>query len=164
MASMDEITPILDEFTRAYARLTGRGGMRGILLIDQDAKVIAKNSMFCLKKPWDMGGIGAALYGVSKQASLYFNSAGMERISIVFDNLKFFVKCIGKVPLDDGKPSREVLFVILSEKHVKEGLVIIQMRKFAPKILEAIHKSSGTTKLLGLDERSVKSYLLGLGA
>ena len=54
----EAITPLLDEIARDYARLTGWGGMKGILLVDQDAKVIAKTTAFGPRKPWDMGGIG----------------------------------------------------------------------------------------------------------
>ncbi|MHA1681818.1 MAG: hypothetical protein ACTSUE_12480 [Promethearchaeota archaeon] len=157
------ITPLLDQFSRDYARLTGRGGMKGILLIDQDAKVIAQNSMFQLKKPWDMGGIGAALYGVAKQASMYFSAPSMERISIIFDDVKFFVQSIGVVQPPGNKPNKEILFVILAEKSVKEGLVIIQMKKYARKIIDAVKESMETVKMLNLDERAMKTYLLGLG-
>ncbi|MHA1792336.1 MAG: hypothetical protein ACTSVI_06800 [Promethearchaeota archaeon] len=156
------VTPILDDLTRSYARLTGRGGIRGVLLIDQDAKVLAKNSMFCLKRPWNMGAIGAALYGVAKQASLYFNCTAMERVSIIFDSLKFFVHKIGGVPDKKSQNIKEILLVILAEKHVKEGLIIVQMRKYVDRIMKEVKHDQQTMQLLDLDERAVKEYLLGI--
>ncbi|MHA1370783.1 MAG: hypothetical protein ACTSWN_13210 [Promethearchaeota archaeon] len=157
------ITPLLDDIAKEYARLTGKGGMKGILLVDQDAKILAKNSMFQLKKPWDMGAIGAALYGVAAQASKYFNAASMERISIIFGNMQLFTHSIGKVDVEgDSNISRDLLLVILAEKHVKVGLVIVQMKKYARKILDAIKSSSKSMDLLQLDERGIRAYLLGL--
>ena len=157
-----EVTPLLDQLSRDYARLTGKGGMRGILVVDQDAKVIARNSMFQLKKPWDMGGIAAALHGVAKQASAYFNCASLERVAINFGDMQFFVHAIGSVEVEEGNGRRELLLVILADENVKMGLVLIQMRKIGPEIIQAIKESRKTIDLLNLDERSVKKYLLAL--
>jgi predicted regulator of Ras-like GTPase activity (Roadblock/LC7/MglB family) len=154
------ITPLLDEIARDYAKLTGWGGMKGILLVDQDAKVIAKNTMFGLKKPWDMGGIGAALHGVAKQASQYFGCNAMARTTISFGNLQLFVHALGSVDMGDGKPPRELLLVVLADEKVKMGIVLVQLQKQAPKIVDAIAKSAETMDLLRLDERAVHDYLL----
>ncbi len=156
------ITPLLDELAREHARLTGFGGMRGILLVDQDAKVIAKNSMFGLKKPWDMGGIAAALHGVARQASAYFGGSSLDRVAITFGNMQFFVQAIGSVDAGDGRPARELLLVILADERVKMGIVLVQMKKVAPRIVEAIKASRQDMALLRLDERAVREYLQGL--
>ena len=156
------ITPLLDELAREHARLTGFGGMRGILLVDQDAKVIAKNSMFGLKRPWDMGGIAAALHCVAKQASQYFGCSSLDRVAITFGNMQFFVQAIGSLDANDDRPARELLLVILADERVKMGIVLVQMRKVAPRIVEAIRKSAEDMALIRLDERAVREYLLGL--
>nr|MDO8112064.1 hypothetical protein [Candidatus Sigynarchaeota archaeon] len=157
------ITPLLDDLAREHARLTGFGGMRGILLVDQDAKVIAKNSMFGLKKPWDMGGIAAALHGVAKQASQYFGCAALDKVAITFGNMQFFVQAIGAVDMGAGKAPRELLLVILADEKVKMGIVLLQMKKIAGRIIAAIAASQPDMHLLRLDERSVKDFLQGLG-
>jgi predicted regulator of Ras-like GTPase activity (Roadblock/LC7/MglB family) len=156
------ITPLLDELAREHAKLTGFGGMKGILLVDQDAKVIAKNSMFGLKKPWDMGGIAAALHGVARQASQYFGCSSLDRVAITFGNMQFFVQAIGNLDANDGRPARELLLVILADEKVKMGIVLVQMKKIAPRIVEAIRKSAEDMALIKLDERSVREYLIGL--
>jgi len=156
------ITPLLDEIARDHARLTGFGGMKGILLVDQDAKVIAKNSMFGLKKPWDMGGIAAALHGVAKQASQYFGCSALDKVAISFGDMQFFVQAIGAVDTGDGKPPRELLLVILADQKVKMGIVLVQMKKIASRIVEAIRESAPDMNLLRLEERDVRAYLLGL--
>jgi hypothetical protein len=83
----EAITPLLDEISRDYAKLTGWGGMKGILLVDQDAKVIAKNTMFGPKKPWDMGGIGAVLHGVASRVANEYRSLGRMASLGAFQNL-----------------------------------------------------------------------------
>lgn len=158
-----EVTPLLDQIARDHARLVGRGGMKGILLVDQDAKVLAKNSMFQLKRPWDMGAIGAALHGVAKQASLYFNASAMERVSIIFGNMQFFIHNVGTVDTGAaGGGERELLLVILAEKDVKVGLVVVQMRRHAALIVDAVRRSAAAMGVLRLPEREVAHYLLGL--
>ena len=158
----DTITPLLDKIAIDYARLTGRGGMKGILLVDQDAKVIAKNTMFQFKKPWDMGAIGAALYGVAGQSRRYFNCSSMERVSIIFGNMQLFIHNIGKVEMDENESQRDLLLVILADKSVKVGLVIVQMKRFSQAILDAIKESRETMDVLHLSERQIKEYLMGL--
>ncbi|MFX0098295.1 MAG: roadblock/LC7 domain-containing protein [Candidatus Hodarchaeota archaeon] len=158
----DTVTPLLDQIAKDYARLTGRGGMRGILLVDQDAKVIAKNSMFQFKRPWDMGAIGAALYGVAGQSQRYFNCSSMERVSIIFGDMQLFIHNIGKVEMDENETQRDLLLVILADKSVKVGLVIVQMKRFAQAIIDAIKESQNTIDMLHLPERQIKEYLLGL--
>jgi len=157
------VTPLLDEIARDHARLTGFGGMKGILLVDQDAKVIAKNSMFGLKKPWDMGGIAAALHGVAKQASQYFGCSALDRVAISFGDMQFFVQAIGAVETGDGKPPRELLLVILADQKVKMGIVLVQMKKVAGRIIDAIQASQPDMNLLRLTEREVKAYLMHIG-
>lgn len=156
------IAPLLDEIARDHARLTGFGGMRGLMLVDQDAKVLAKNSLYQLKKPWDMGGIAAALHGVAKQASVYFSCSSLDRVAINFGDMQFFVQAIGTVDAGDERPPRELLLVVLADAKVKAGLVQVQLQKQAPAILAAVRQSTEATSLLRLDEGSVKSYLLGL--
>jgi len=160
----DTITPLLDQIARDYARLTGKGGMRGILLVDQDAKVIAKNSMFQFKRPWDMGAIGAALYGVAGQSQRYFDCSSMERVSIIFGDMQLFIHNIGKVEMEDedNETKRDLLLVILADKSVKVGLVIVQMKRFAQAIVDAIKESQTTMDMLHLSERQIKEYLMGL--
>ena len=158
-----KITPLLDGLARDHARLTGRGGMRAILLVDQDAKVIAKNSMFLLKRPWNMGAIAAALHGIAKQASLYFKCAGLDQVSIKFGDMQFFVQAIGSVDAGDGRPARDLLLAILADANVKMGLAIVQMRKVAGEIVTAITASGHDMALIRLDEASVKDYLLSIG-
>jgi predicted regulator of Ras-like GTPase activity (Roadblock/LC7/MglB family) len=158
------ITPLLDDFVRKHAKLTGFGGMKGIIVVDQDAKVIAMNSMFGLKKPWDMGGIAAALHGVAKQASQYFGCSSLDLVAITFGNMQFFVQAIGSIEAGDGRPARELQIVILAAEKVKMGIVLVQMKKVAPRIVEAIQQSRQDMALIRLDERSVRDYLAGLGS
>ncbi len=156
------ITPLLDELTREHAKLMGFGGMRGILLVDQDAKVIAKNSMFELKKPWNMGGIAATLHGVAKQASQYFGCSSLDRVAITFGNMQFFIQAIDSIDATDGRSARELLLVILANEKVKMGIVLVQMKKVAPRIVEAIQQSQQDMALIKLDEHSIRDNLVGL--
>jgi hypothetical protein len=50
----------------------------------------------------------------------------------------------------------------LADEKVKMGIVLVQMKKVAPRIVEAIRKSAEDMALIRLDERAVREYLTGL--
>ncbi|HMB65938.1 MAG TPA: hypothetical protein VKO42_03595, partial [Patescibacteria group bacterium] len=57
------LAKILDAFRTSYLRLARKSQLHGIVVADQDAKVLAVNSFFDDNiNYWDIGAIGAALY------------------------------------------------------------------------------------------------------
>ena len=78
--------------------------------------------------------------------------------------MQLFIHNIGKVEMEDeeNETRRDLLLVILADKSVKVGLVIVQMRRFAAAIIDAIKASKTTMDMLHLSERQIKEYLMGL--
>ncbi|GAH42695.1 unnamed protein product, partial [marine sediment metagenome] len=71
----NEIAQVLDEVRYNYGMLTRKGYIYGLIAIDQDAKIIAIDSRFDRKlNYWDLSSIGAALYGVARQAQDFFET------------------------------------------------------------------------------------------
>ena len=155
----NEITIVLDEIRYSYGMLTRRGYIYGLIAIDQDAKIIAIDSRFDRKlNYWDLSSIGAALFGVARQAQDFFETDSLIRATLIYKDLQLYVKSIGDVMLQK-KGKREILVVLLVDNMVNIGVLILQMRKFSQKIKEAITKNQTIMTKLQMNERELKEYL-----
>lgn len=155
----NEITIVLDEIRYSYGMLTRRGYIYGLIAIDQDAKIIAIDSRFDRKlNYWDLSSIGAALYGVARQAQDFFETDSLIRATLIYKDLQLYVKSIGDVILHK-KGKREILVVLLVDNVVNIGVLILQMRKFSQKIKEAITRNQTIMTKLQMTERELKEYL-----
>jgi len=156
------ITEILDEIRYNYGMLTRKGYIYGLIAVDQDAKIIAIDSRFDRTlNYWDLSSIGAALYGVSRQGQDFFNADTLERATIIYNNMQLFVKSIGKVSLQ-SKGERDILIVILTDKEVNIGVLILQMKRFAGKIKAEIEKSGSIKETLKMGEKELKKHIKDL--
>jgi len=154
-----EIAVVLDEVRYSYGMLTRRGYIYGLIAIDQDAKIIAIDSRFDRKlNYWDLSSIGAALYGVARQAQDFFETDSLIRATLIYKDLQLYVKSIGDVILNK-KGKREILVVLLVDNEVNIGVLILQMRKFSAKIKEAIVKNQEIMTKLEMTEQELKTYL-----
>jgi len=155
----NEITIVLDEIRYSYGMLTRRGYIYGLIAIDQDAKIVAIDSRFDRKlNYWDLSSIGAALYGVARQAQDFFETDSLVRATLIYKDLQLYVKSIGDVMLHK-KGKREILVVLLVDNMVNIGVLILQMRKFSTKIKEAITRNQTIMTKLQMTERELKEYL-----
>ena len=155
----NKITGVLDEIKYSYGKMTRKGYIYGLIAIDQDAKIIAIDSRFDRKlNYWDLSSIGAALYGVARQGQDFFEADDLERATIIYNNMQLFVKSIGHVNLEK-KGKREILIVLLSDKDVNIGVIILQMSRFALKIKEEIENSGSIKNTLKMTEKKLKEYI-----
>ena len=156
----NKITEVLDEIRDSYSSLTRRGYIYGLIAIDQDAKIIAIDSRFDKQlNYWDLSSIGAALYGVSRQGQDFFEADTLERASIIYNNLQLFVKSIGDVEVSEKRGKREILIVVLADKEVNIGVIILQMNRFGLKIKNEIKKSGSIKKTLVMSEKELKEHI-----
>ncbi len=158
----NEIARVLDEVRYNYGMLTRKGYINGLIAIDQDAKIIAIDSRFDRKlNYWDLSSIGAALYGVARQAQDFFETDSLVRATLIYKDLQLYVKSIGDVILVK-KGKREILVVLLVDNQVNIGVLILQMRKFAAKIKDAIMRSQTIMEKLQMSEQDLKEHLRDL--
>ncbi len=156
----NKITEVLDEMRDSYGRLTGKGYIYGMLTIDQDAKIIAVDSRFDRKlNYWDLSSIGAALYGVARQGRDFFEASTLERATLIYNDLQLFVWSIGKVFVSERGGMREVLIVILADKDVNIGVVLLQLRKYASAIRAEIERNNLVKKTLKMTEDELKAHI-----
>jgi len=142
--------------------LTRKGYIYGLIAIDQDAKIIAVDSRFDRKlNYWDLSSIGAALYGVARQAQDFFETDSLVRATLIYKDLQLYVKSIGDIVLVK-KGKREILVVLLVDNMVNIGVLILQMRKFSIKIKQEITKSQVVMTKLQMTEQELKDHLRAL--
>jgi len=155
----NKVTEVLDDIKYQYGKLTRKGYIYGLIAIDQDAKIIAIDSRFDRElNYWDLSSIGAALYGVARQGQDFFNSESLERAAIIYNDMQLFVKSVGKVELHD-KGERDILIVLLSDKDVNIGVMILQMSKFAIRMREEIKNNEIMQKKLQMSEQDLKEHI-----
>ncbi len=155
----NKITEVLDDIRYQSGKLTRKGYIYGLIAIDQDAKIIAIDSRFDRKlNYWDLSSIGAALYGVARQGQDFFETESLERATIIYSDMRLFVKSIGNVELRK-KGKRDILIVLLTDNEVNLGVIILQMSKFAVKIREEIEKDEHTKNVLRMSEHKIKEHI-----
>ncbi|MFX1314425.1 MAG: hypothetical protein ACFE9T_01045 [Promethearchaeota archaeon] len=155
----NKITEVLDDIRYNYGKLTRKGYIYGLIAIDQDAKIIAIDSRFDRKlNYWDLSSIGAALYGVARQGQDFFETEALERASLIYRDMRLFVKAIGKVELQK-KGKREILIVLLTDNEVNLGVIILQMSNFAFRIREEIEKNEKMKETLIMTEEEIKQHI-----
>ena len=155
----NKITEVLDDIRYNYGILTRKGYIYGLIAIDQDAKIIAIDSHFDRKlNYWDLSSIGAALYGVARQGQDFFETESLERATIIYSDMRLFVKSIGNVELQK-KGKRDILIVLLTDNDVNLGVMILQMSKFAIKIREEIERNEQMKHVLRMPEQEIKEHI-----
>ncbi len=155
----NKIAEILDEVRDNYGKLTRKGYIYGLIAIDQDAKIIAIDSRFDRTlNYWDLSSIGAALYGVSRQGQDFFEADYLDRAAIIYNNLQLFVRSIGHVNIQK-KGKREILVVLLADKDVNVGVIILQMSRLCVKIKKEIEKSGTIKNTLKMSEKELKEHI-----
>lgn len=158
----NEISKVLDEVRYNYGMLTRKGYIYGLIAIDQDAKIIAVDSRFDRKlNYWDLSSIGAALYGVARQAQDFFETDSLVRATLIYKDLQLYVKSIGDVVLVK-KGKREILIVLLVDNTVNIGVLILQMRKFSIKLKQKISRNQSVMNNLQMTEQELKEHLKDL--
>ncbi len=155
----NKISEILDDIRYQSGKLTRKGYIYGLIAIDQDAKIIAIDSRFDRKlNYWDLSSIGAALYGVARQGQDFFETESLERATIIYSDMRLFVKSIGRVELRK-KGKRDILIVLLTDNEVNLGVMILQLSKFAVKIREEIEKDEHAKNVLRMPEKDIKEHI-----
>jgi predicted regulator of Ras-like GTPase activity (Roadblock/LC7/MglB family) len=148
----NSLSKILDAIRLNYGHLSRNGRINGLIIADQDAKVLAVNSLFENQiNYWDIGAIGAALYGVSKQGKDFFHAEDLERATMIYQNTQFFVESIGVITIEENR-KRELILIILGDKAINIGLVVMQMKKFAPEIKATIEADTTAKTTMQLSE------------
>ncbi len=155
------VATLLDELRVKYGKLSRTGKLYGLIVADQDAKVLAANTFFHHKlNYWDVGAIGAALYGVGKQARDFFQAQDLDRATLIFGDFMFFTHIIGTVSLGENpNQTRELILISIGERNINLGLVVMLMQKFAPRILHQVEHDEKARNQMRMSESEFTHHL-----
>jgi predicted regulator of Ras-like GTPase activity (Roadblock/LC7/MglB family) len=146
----NHLAAILDDIRTKYYSLVRAGQMHGLMIADQDAKVLAVNSFFDQNLSyWDIAALGAALYGVSKQGRDFFKAQDLDKAAMFYKNAQFFVNYINSVQIDETH-TRELILIVLGDRAINIGMIFSMMKQFAEKIKAAVeqdHNLNATMKM-----------------
>lgn len=155
----NKISDILSEIRMSYGKLTRKGYIYGLIAVDQDAKIIAVDPQFDRGlNYWNLSSLGAALYGVARQGQDFFEADYLDRATIIYNNMRLFVKSITDIKLDPEK-KREVLIILLTDTNVNLGVMILQMQRFATAIKRTIENSGSIKNTLLMKEDELKEHI-----
>lgn len=155
----NKIAEVMDDIRYNYGTLTRKGYIYGIIAMDQDAKIIAVDSRFDRKlNYWDLSSIGAALYGVARQGQDFFETDNLERATIIYSDMRLFVKSIGEVNVHE-KGKRDILIVLLTDNDVNLGVIFLQLSRFALKIKKEIEQNQLARKTMKMSEKELKKHI-----
>lgn len=157
----NEISTVLNDLRAAYSTLSRKGLIRGILAVDQDAKVLAVDDFIRIwgREYWNIGALAAALYGVSRQGRAFFDAKPLDRAEMIFGDLQFFVKSVGVARTPGGR-ARELLLAVLADRDVNIGLIVMQMNRFAPRLLQVVEEEPAAGEMMEMSEREVRARIL----
>lgn len=166
----NSLSTILDGIRNDYVRMIRQGRIFGLMITDQDAKVLAVDSFFDSKiNYWDIGAIGAALYGVSKQGKDFFNADELDRASLVYKNTQFFVERIGTIAMTNAQ-ERELIMIVIGNEKIVMGFIMNQMKTNAPKIKKQVEADETTQHTMKMSEdefmkqiKQLKTELFAMG-
>jgi predicted regulator of Ras-like GTPase activity (Roadblock/LC7/MglB family) len=155
----NNVAEILSEMRASYGQIIRRGYIYGLIAVDEDAKIIAVDPRFDGGlNYWDLSSLGAALYGVARQGQDFFEAEYLDRATIIYNNMRLFVKSITDVVIDRSN-KREILIVLLTDNKVNIGAMILQMAKFADRIKAAIEDSVPIKNTLKMEEDELKDHI-----
>ncbi|MHA1341389.1 MAG: roadblock/LC7 domain-containing protein [Promethearchaeota archaeon] len=155
----NEISQHLDKVRSDYIRMSGRGNIDGIMCLDQDAKIIAVNGFFDKNiNPWDLAALGAAQFGVARQAKDSFDAQELEHTLIIFKDKQFFIRSIGEFEIDN-RGVRHLLLGVLADKKVNIGLILLQMQKYAKIISNKVKSNNKLKAQLKMSETEMREFI-----
>jgi predicted regulator of Ras-like GTPase activity (Roadblock/LC7/MglB family) len=155
----NNVAEILSEMRTSYGTLTRAGYVYGLIAVDEDAKIIAVDPMFDADlNYWELSSLGAALYGVARQGQDFFEADYLDRATIIYNNMRLFVKSIADVRIDSST-KREILIILLSNDDVNIGVMVLQMARFADRIKKAIEGSVPIKNTLKMKEDELKDHI-----
>jgi predicted regulator of Ras-like GTPase activity (Roadblock/LC7/MglB family) len=168
------LTPLLNRVIDEYRKNFGTGLIDAILLIDEDAKVLAGASPCDMGSSiYDLGILSAALYGIAAEGKDRFKCEDINTCLLTWKDRQIFIQSIGTVkPNGEGncrigerdrrRSERMLILSALTDERVNIGLMRIKMREVACEILRAVSSSSLAVQMINAKEEEIAKMIKNL--
>jgi predicted regulator of Ras-like GTPase activity (Roadblock/LC7/MglB family) len=170
------LIPILQRVIDEYRRNFGTGLIDAILLIDEDAKVLAGASPCDMGNSiYDLGILSAALFGIAAEGKDRFGCEDLSTCLLTWKDRQIFIQSIGAVKAngdetgrsggrDTRRRERRLILSALTDERVNIGLMRIKMREVAGEILRLVSISSPAMRLLNAKEEEIEKMIKNLSS
>jgi predicted regulator of Ras-like GTPase activity (Roadblock/LC7/MglB family) len=163
----NKLASILHKVIDEYRRSLGTGLIDAILLIDEDAKVLAGASPCDMgNSVYDLGILSAALFGIADEGKDRFGCDDLSTCLLSWKDRQIFIQSIGVVRASKNGDSqsggetrrteRRLILSALTDVRVNIGLMRVKMREVAAEILKSVSSSSHMMQLLNAKEEEME--------
>ena len=172
----NDLTPLLNSVIDEYRRDFGTGLIDAILLVDEDAKVLAGASQCDMGNSiYDLGILSAALYGIGAEGKDRFKCEDLNTCLLTWRDRQIFIQSIGAVKAngeersktgekDRRRRERMLILSALTDERVNIGLMRIKMREVAREILRSVSSSSLAMQMLSAKEEEIEKMIKSLSS
>jgi predicted regulator of Ras-like GTPase activity (Roadblock/LC7/MglB family) len=166
-----KLEPILNRVIDEYRRDLGTGLIDAILLIDQDAKILAGASpCYIGNSVYDLGILSAALFGLADEGKDRFGCDDLSTLLLTWKDRQIFIQSIGVVRTSEedaitsdergtARSERRLILSALTDVRVNIGLMRLKMKEVAGEILKSVPSSSRAMKLLDAKEEEMEKMI-----
>jgi predicted regulator of Ras-like GTPase activity (Roadblock/LC7/MglB family) len=170
----DRLNSILYGIIDDYRRSFGTGSIEIILLIDEDAKILANASPYDSNKSiYDLSVLSAALYGIATEGSERFTCEDFNTCLLAWRDQQIFIQSIGVLKLEpkklpdngsvaDQRKERTLILAALTDDRVNIGLMRVKLKGIVGQILKLARESSPVISLLEAKEEDLEQIIKGL--
>jgi predicted regulator of Ras-like GTPase activity (Roadblock/LC7/MglB family) len=161
---------ILHRVIDEYRSSLGTGLIEAILLVDEDAKVLAGASPCDMGSSlYDLGILSAALFGIADEGKDRFGCDDLSTCLLSWKDRQIFIQSIGTARAgadgdlqgegDNRRTERRLILSALTDVRVNIGLMRVKMREVVAEILKSVSSSSRATQLLNAKEEDVENMI-----
>jgi predicted regulator of Ras-like GTPase activity (Roadblock/LC7/MglB family) len=169
-----KLDSILYRIIEDYRRSFGTGLIETILLIDEDAKMLASASPYeSGGSIYDLGVLSAALYGIAAQGPERFGCEDFNTCLVTWKDRQIFIQSIGMLKvngennggnarLEERRKARVLILAALTDERINIGLMRVKMKEVVGEILKSASESSPVMRLLDAKEEDVERLIKDL--
>jgi len=164
---------VIDEYRRTF----GTGSIEAILLIDEDAKILATASLSDMGASiYDLGVLSAALFGIAAEGQERFGCEDFNTCLVTWRDRQIFTQSIGvlkvetqkerngdNITAERRKKERVLIVAALTDERVNIGLMRVKMKEVAAEILKLVSNSTPAMRLLSATEEEIEELTKTLG-
>jgi len=173
----NELSSLLRRVIDEYRRNFGTGSIEVILLIDEDAKILATASLCDMGTSiYDLGVLSAALFGIAAEGQERFGCEDFNTCLVTWRDRQIFTQSIGVVKVEAQnkrnennitakrrKKERVLIVTALTDERVNIGLMRVKMKEVAGEILKLVSNSPPAMRLLSAKEEEIEALVKTLG-
>lgn len=172
----NDLSLLLRKVVDEYHRNLGSGSIEVMLLVDEDAKILATTSLCDMGTSiYDLGVLSAALFGIAAEGQERFGCEDFNTCLMTWKDRQIFAQSIGTVRVETEnakggdnvadkrqKKERNLILAAFTDERVNIGLMRVKMKEVAGEVLKLVSKSQPSMRLLRAKEEEIEELVKAL--